>query len=67
MKKIFFLFAALLMLSVVSCGPSREDQEKQKRISDSLFEKERNNALDNASKLLADTTVTDSAVKLNTK
>jgi hypothetical protein len=56
MKKIFVLLSVLMLISLVSCGPSQKEQEKQKKIDDSLFEKDRNTALDNANKLLSDTT-----------
>jgi len=44
------------MFSFIACGPSQQEKEKQKKTEDSLFEKERNTALDNANKLLSDTT-----------
>ena len=55
MKKMFMLMAGLTMISFMACGPSQQEKEKQKNTNDSLFEKERNNALDNANKLLSDT------------
>jgi hypothetical protein len=58
MKKAFVLLSALLMLSFISCGPSQKEEEKQKKIDDSIFEKDRNTALDNANKLLSDTVAT---------
>ena len=65
MKRLFLLIAGLLMLSFIACGPSQQEKEKQKKKDDSLFEKECNNALDNANKLLSDTTstVTDTISK----
>ncbi|MGD0710209.1 MAG: hypothetical protein ABR968_03435 [Bacteroidales bacterium] len=56
MKRLFILMAGLVMISFMACGPSQKDKEKQKKTDDSLFQKERNNALDNANKLLSDTT-----------
>lgn len=56
MKKIFVVIAGMMMISFMACGPSQQEKEKQKKTDDSLFEKERNNALDNANKLLSDTT-----------
>jgi hypothetical protein len=55
MKKLFILIAGLIMISFMACGPSQQEKEKQKKTEDSLFEKERNTALDNANKLLSDT------------
>jgi len=64
MKKIFILIAGLTMTSFMACGPSQEEQDKQKKIDDSLFEKDRNTALDNANKLLFDSTASiDTAAK----
>jgi len=56
MKHLFFLFFVSFFL--FSCGPSKEEVAKQKRIDDSLLEIERNSALDNANKLL-DSSSTD--------
>jgi len=63
MRYLFYLLFVFLFL--YSCGPSKEELAKQKRIEDSLLEIERNSALDNANKLL-DSTNTDS-VKINKK
>jgi hypothetical protein len=57
MKYLFLLF--FLSFFLFSCGPSKEELARQKRIEDSLLEIERNTALDNANKLL-DSTSTDS-------
>ncbi len=57
MKKLFFLLFVSAFL--FSCGPSKEEIAKQKRIEDSLLEIERNSALENANKLL-DSTLEDS-------
>lgn len=61
--------AGLVMFSFMACGPSQEEQDKQKIVDDSLFEKDRNNALDNANKLLSDTSMTgnDSTAKGDSK
>jgi hypothetical protein len=68
MKKVFILMSALIMLSFMACGPSQEEQERQKRIDDSLMEPERNNALENANNIIADTTTAnDSVAKKDTK
>jgi hypothetical protein len=56
MKKLFMLMAGLVMISFMACGPSQKEQDKQKKADDSAFEKDRNSALDNANKLLSDTT-----------
>ncbi len=48
----------------MACGPSQEEQDKQKKTDDSLFEKDRNTALDNANKLLSDSTAAvDTTIK----
>ena len=58
--------SAIVMLSLMSCGPSQEEQERQKKIDDSLMEPERDNALENANKIIADTTAAnDSVAKTN--
>ena len=69
MKKIFVLIAGIIMLSFIACGPSSQEKDKQKKTDDSLFEKERNDALDKANKLLSDSTsnVKDTASKTKTK
>ena len=69
MKKIFFFILTLAMISFMACGPSADEEKKQKKIDDSLFEKDRNTALDNADKILSDSTtpVTDTAKKKDTK
>lgn len=61
--------ASLVMFSFMACGPSQEEQDKQKKVDDSLFEKDRNNALDNANKLLSADSMTsnDSVAKVNSK
>ncbi len=55
------------MFSFIACGPSQQEKEKQKKTEDSLFEKERNNALDNANKLLSDTTTVKDTISKNKK
>ena len=69
MKKVFVLLACTIICAFISCGPSQEELDKQKRIDDSLFEKDRNNAIDNANKMLLDTVTTgsDSLVKKEDK
>jgi len=67
MKKIFFLLIGLFVFSIISCGTSKEELEKQKKIDDSIFESERNTALDNANKLLCDTTIADTTVEIEEK
>ena len=69
MKKVFIVMASLVMFSFMACGPSQEEQDKQKKVDDSLFEKDRNNALDNANKLLSADSMTsnDSVAKVNSK
>lgn len=69
MKKIFLVAIVTTMFAFVACGPSQEEQEKQKRIDDSLMEKERNSAIDNANSILSDTVanIQDSTKKSETK
>ncbi len=56
------------MLSLSACGPSQKEMDEQKRIDDSLMEKERNVAIDNANALLSDTTTTkDTMATIETK
>jgi len=55
MKKALVLLSGLTIITFVSCGPSQKEQDRQKKVDDSLFEKDRNTALDNANKLLSDT------------
>jgi hypothetical protein len=52
-KTIFLLFS---FLSLISCGPNKEAEEKEKRKEDSLMEIQRNAAINNAEQLLNDTT-----------
>ena len=68
MKKIFTLMAGLIIVSFLSCGHSQKDQDKQKRIDDSIIDSQRNTALDNANKILSDTTPKkDSVAKVEKK
>jgi len=69
MKKITLFISTLMMFAFVSCGTSQEEQEKQKRTDDSLMEKERNAALENANSILSDTTAgpADSVKKVEPK
>ncbi|HOT88603.1 MAG TPA: hypothetical protein PLC59_03940 [Bacteroidales bacterium] len=64
MKKIIVLFTLMLPF-FYSCGPSKEDQEKENRKADSLMQTERNTAVENANKLLSDTLKTDSLTSVN--
>jgi len=50
MRYLFFILIAYFLL--FSCGPSKEEMARQKRIEDSLLEVERNHALEKANKLL---------------
>lgn len=48
MKKFTFAFMAIVFLAIVSCGPSAEEQERQ-RVEDSLkLEKDRIELLEKA-------------------
>jgi hypothetical protein len=59
-KTIFLLFS---FLSLISCGPNKEAEEKEKRKEDSLMEIERNTAISNAEQLLNDSTKTSDTSK----
>lgn len=48
--KIFLVIASLSVL--IACGPNKQQEEKQKRMEDSLMDIQRNNALNNADKFL---------------
>ena len=48
--KIFLVIASLSM--IIACGSNKQQEEKQKRIDDSLMDIQRNNALNNADKFL---------------
>jgi hypothetical protein len=67
MKKIFFLILAVLMVGFTACWQSDEEIEKQKKHDDSLMEPERDAAIDNANKLLSDTTMASDTVKKDKK
>jgi len=65
MKTIKLSLTFFSLLAIVSCGPNKEAEEKQKRKDDSLLEIQRNSAINNAEQLLKDTTakVSDSVKK----
>ena len=68
MKKILILTSGIALVTFIACGPSQKEQDKQKKVDDSLMEPERNAAIDNANKLLADTAASeDSSAKTETK
>ncbi|MEI8203631.1 MAG: hypothetical protein WCH34_11495 [Bacteroidota bacterium] len=48
----------LLFIIMASCGPSKEEEARLKRVDDSLMEIERNKAIINANDLLAADTAT---------
>ena len=55
MKKIIGVVSLLVMGSICSCGSFKTDEkelERQKRIEDSLMEIERNDALNDADRIL---------------
>jgi hypothetical protein len=66
MKTIKITLVLFSFLSLISCGPNKEAEEKQKRKDDSLLEIQRNSAINNAEQLLKDTTAnaTDTVKKL---
>jgi len=57
MKPYKILLALFSITVLFACGPNKVQEEKQKRKEDSLMEIERNNALNNADKLLKQDTV----------
>jgi len=69
MRKIFILISGITLVSLMACGNSQKEQERQKKTDDSLMESERNAAVDNANKLLADTAASgkDSSANSETK
>lgn len=52
MKKIKFFLVICAFALLAACGNSKEEEDRQKRIEDSLMEIERNKALENANNLL---------------
>jgi hypothetical protein len=63
MKTIKITLALFSFISLISCGPNKEAEEKQKRKDDSIMEIQRNAALNNAEQLLKDSTVSADTVK----
>lgn len=59
-KTIFILFS---FLSLISCGPNKEAEEKEKRKEDSLMEIERNAALNSAERFLNDSAAKSDSIK----
>jgi hypothetical protein len=55
MKTIKISLALFSLASLISCGPNKEAEEKEKRKQDSLMEIQRNAALNNAEQFLNDT------------
>jgi hypothetical protein len=66
MKKLLLILACSLSCFFISCGSSQEEEAKQKKIDDSLFEKDRDNAIDLANKILLDTAKKDTTAKKKT-
>jgi len=56
MKTIKIALALTAFIAIISCGPSKEEEARQKRKEDSLMEIQRNDAINSAEKLLKDTT-----------
>lgn len=52
MKNIKIIIAVFSLFTMVSCRPTLNEEEREKKKQDSLMEIERNNALNNADKLL---------------
>jgi hypothetical protein len=63
MKILKTLLVLFFFLSLTSCGPNKEAEEKEKRKEDSLMEIQRNAAIDQAEQLLKDTTMTTDTIK----
>ncbi len=65
MKKFIFPLL-LLVLGISACGPSKEEEARQRKKEDSLMEIERNAAINKANALLASDTVnTENTAKKN--
>jgi len=67
MGKFFILISGITLVSLMACGPSQKEQEQEKKKNDSLMEFERNDAVDNANKLLLDTAAGSKDSSANTK
>jgi hypothetical protein len=68
MNPIKIIFALFCFMALISCGPNKDEEEKQKRKEDSLMEIQRNAALNNAEQLLNDTSaVSTDTVKKSVK
>lgn len=52
MKTLKIVVAVFSLITLIACRQNITDEENQKKKEDSLMEIERNNALDNADKLL---------------
>lgn len=61
MKKTLLLLGLVLTMLATACGPSKEEQERQKRIEDSLASIDSDSTADNADALLREA---DSLYKL---
>lgn len=52
MKTLKLLLSSALLIYLTSCGNNKTEEEKQKRIEDSIMEIERNGAIGNAENFL---------------
>lgn len=64
MKIVQIIFVVFSFSSMISCGPNKEAEEKEKRKEDSLMEIQRNAAINSAEQLLNDTTNTSDSSKI---
>ena len=64
MKKLFSVLAIIVALDFIGCGPSQEEEAREKKKMDSIMEPERDAAIENANKLLGDSTANDSVATL---
>lgn len=55
----FFLFGALTLTLITSCGPSKEEQEREIKKEDSLANIQSNEALDRANQLFESDSIKD--------
>ena len=68
MKKTVFktaLFIALLSVAMISCGPTKEQEELDIKKEDSLADIQSNEALERANQLLESDSLADTTKKVN--
>jgi len=67
MKKVFFkisLLSVFFTLVLVSCGPSKEEEEREIKKEDSLADIQSNEAIERANQLLESDSLSDTTKKL---